>query len=334
MTKRLIIIIALISFAAFEGFYLMNRDEEKIDDKDYIAAFNHSNRIFSLLLPGKVAFAGEEAPLGLYYVREGLDRELTVNTYWQSSTLLLLKKTNRYFHIIRPILKKYGIPDDFKYVVLIESGLANVVSSAQAAGFWQIIPATGKRYGLEITDEVDERYHLEKATETACKILKNSYGMFGNWTLAAAAYNAGEGKIERELKKQGVHNYYDLYLGSETSRYIYRVLALKLLYEHPTEFGYYLRKKDLYPPIPTYTVTVDSTIHSLVDFASYYHVNYKIFKEFNPWLIKDQLSNPDRKKYVITLPKQGFEDFDNLLKDVEKAEDIFNDTVSSGKLYN
>ena len=194
------------------------------------------------------------------------------------------------------------------------------------------MPQTGKRYGLEITDQVDERYHLEKSTEAACKILKDAFNQFGSWTLAAAAYNAGENRIAREIENQKVQTYYDLYLPGETMRYVFRIIALKLLYEHPTDFGYYIRKKDLYPPIPTYTVAVDSTIGNLTNFAQDLHINYKILKDFNPWLRKDKLLNPNKKKYVFNIPKKGFEEFDNLIKDIEQAEQIFNDTISAGNI--
>ena len=332
MSKRFIFIFLLVAFAAFEGFYYTRNLQKSATDVEYQKAFLHSNKIFSLVLPDKAEFAGEEAPLGLYYVREGLDRELMVNTYWHSSTLLMLKKSNRYFHIIIPILKKHNIPEDFKYLALIESGLTNIQSPAGAAGFWQIVPATGKHFGLEITEQVDERYHLEKATEAACKLLRGSYNKYGSWTLAAAAYNVGEGRISRELERQNASSYYDLYLPEETMRYVYRIIALKLLYEHPTEYGYYIRKKDLYPPIPTYTVSVDSGISNLPVFAKTMKINYRLLKEFNPWLRSDKLTNPGKKKYVFTLPRKGFEDFDRMLDEIENAEQIFNDTITTSML--
>ena len=332
MSKRFIFIFLLVAFAAFEGFYYTRNLQKSATDVEYQKAFLHSNKIFSLVLPDKAEFAGEEAPLGLYYVREGLDRELMVNTYWHSSTLLMLKKSNRYFHIIIPILKKHNIPEDFKYLALIESGLTNIQSQAGAAGFWQIVPGTAKNFGLEITEQVDERYHIEKATEAACKLLRGSYNKFGSWTLAAAAYNVGEGRISRELERQSASSYYDLYLPEETMRYVYRIIALKLLYEHPTEYGYFIRKKDLYPPIPTYTVSVDSSISSLPVFARTMKINYRLLKEFNPWLRSDKLTNTGKKKYMITLPKKGFEDFDRLLDEIENAEQIFNDTITTGML--
>jgi hypothetical protein len=332
MSKRFIFIFLLIAFAAFEGFYYSRNREKTVADLDYQKAFLHSNKIFALVLPDKAEFAGEEAPLGLYYVREGLDRELMVNTYWHSSTLLMLKKSNRYFGIIVPILKKNNIPEDFKYLALIESGLTNIQSQAGAAGFWQFVPETGKHFGLEITDQVDERYHVEKATEAACKLLRGSYNKYGSWTLAAAAYNVGEGRISKELDRQKANNYYDLYLPEETMRYVYRIIALKLLYEHPTEYGYFIRKKDLYPPIPTYTVTIDSSINNLPLFAKTEGINYRLLKEFNPWLRSDKLTNAAKKKYTITLPRKGFEDFDKLLDEIENAEMIFNDTITAGSL--
>jgi membrane-bound lytic murein transglycosylase D len=332
MSKRFIFIFALVAFAAFEGFYYSRNMDKSASDVDYQKAFLHSNKIFSLVLPDKAEFASEEAPLGLYYVREGLDRELMVNTYWHSSTLLMLKKSNRYFHIIIPILKKYNIPEDFKYLALIESGLSNVSSYAGAAGFWQFIPGTAKNFGLEISEQVDERYHVEKATEAACKLLRGSYNKFGSWTLAAAAYNVGEGRIAKELERQNASSYYDLYLPDETMRYVFRIIALKLLYEHPTEYGYFIRKKDLYPPIPTYTITVDSSITNLPVFAKSMKINYRLLKEFNPWLRSDKLTNPGKKKYVITLPKKGFEEFDKLLAEIDNAEQIFNDTITAGSI--
>ncbi len=333
MNKKLIFLIVLAGFLLLQGFYLIVLKQNSSSDSSYTKAYQQSNRIYSLVLPEKLDFAGEAVPLNLYYVREGLDRELLVNTYWQSSTLIMLKKTNRYFQLMTPILKKNNIPDDFKYLALIESGLSNVTSAAGASGFWQFIPGTGKKYGLEITSEVDERYNLEKATEAACKLLKHSYTAYGNWTLSAAAYNAGEAGIQSDLDKQKASSYYNLHLNTETSRYVFRILALKLLYEHPTEFGYFIRQKDLYPPIPTYTVTIDTTVKDLVALAKKLEVNYHVFKEFNPWLRTDKLTVAPGKKYVLTIPKKGFEDFSKLMQGIENPELIFNDTTIAGKLF-
>jgi hypothetical protein len=173
---------------------------------------------------------------------------------------------------------------------------------------------------------------VEKATEAACKLLRGSYNKYGSWTLAAAAYNVGEGRISKELERQKANTYYDLYLPEETMRYIYRIIALKLLYEHPTEYGYFIRKKDLYPPIPTYNISIDSSINNLPVFAKTMKINYRLLKEFNPWLRSDKLTNPGKKQYVITLPKKGFEEFDKLLDEIDNAEQIFNDTITAGSL--
>jgi membrane-bound lytic murein transglycosylase D len=332
MDRKTILIIALACFCILEGFLFYSANY-KASDREYLKEYQLSNKVYSLILPTQVDFAGEKAPLNLYYVREGLDRELSVNAYWQSNTLILLKKTKRYFGIMEPILKKYQVPDDFKYLALIESGFANVVSPAGASGFWQFMKETGQRYGLEITDEVDERYELEKATEAACKLLLHSYGIFNNWTLSAAAYNAGESRIQKAISSQDVTSYYDLYLNSETSRYLFRILALKLLYEHPTEFGYYIRNKDLYPRIPTYKVTLDTSVTDLVNLANKLDINYKVLKEFNPWLRKDKLTIKPGKKYTLTIPEKGFDNFDGLIQEIENAEMIFNDTIVTGKLY-
>jgi len=333
MDKKTFLIIALACFCILEGFLYYSSKQNSSSDHNYFREYQLNNKVYSLVLPSQVDFAGEKAPFNLYYVREGLDRELSVNAYWQSNTLILLKKSRRYFGIMEPILKKNNIPDDFKYLALIESGLTNVVSPSGAAGFWQFLPETAKRQGLEITDEVDERYELEKSTEAACKLLLHSYGMFGNWTLCAAAYNAGEARIQTAISSQNVDNYYDLYLNTETTRYLFRILALKLLYEHPTEFGYFIRNKDLYPAIPTYTVTLDTTVPNLVDLAKRLQINYRVLKDFNPWLRKDKLTVTAGKKYTLTVPKKGFEDFAALLQEIGNADNIFNDTLVTGRLF-
>jgi hypothetical protein len=335
MKKKISTIFAFILIGSFGGLFIYSTEHKMImiSDEEYSKALAHSNEVFSVVLPDHVEFAGEEPPLGLYYVREGLDRELTINTYWHSSTIIMIKRAARYFPVIEPILKANGIPNDFKYLALIESGLSNVVSPVGASGIWQIVGETGKRFGLEITDEVDERYQLEKSTAAACRILKDSYKKYNNWSLAAAAYNAGDGKIDKELKKQKVNNFYDLYLSNETSRYLFRILALKILYESPTKFGYNLRNKDLYPRIPTYSLTVDSSITNLVDFALKHKVNYRILKEFNPWLRNDKLTNPAHKSYEITLPKAGYTDYATLQKNYANENAIFNDTIPNSKKH-
>lgn len=253
-------------------------------------------------IPEQLTFAGEAVPVERLDVRESLDRELLVNMYWHSQTFLLLKRANRFFPVIEPILKSKSIPDDFKYLALIESGFANVVSPAGAAGFWQFLKTTGSKYGLVIDEEVDERYNLEKATEAACSYLSNSNKLFKGWTLAAAAYNMGDGGVSGQVKSQKVSNYYDLHLNHETARYVYRILAIKLIFENPESYGFRYDKADLYPPVKTNILSVDSAITDLAQFALNNGINYKILKEYNPWLRKTSLENKKKNVYLIKIP--------------------------------
>ncbi|WP_046744790.1 lytic transglycosylase domain-containing protein [Kordia zhangzhouensis] len=268
------------------------------DENDY--------NVYALEMPNTLDFAGEEVPLYLPDIKERMDRELLVNTYWQSNGLLLFKRANKYFPIIEPILKEHGIPSDFKYLALIESGLQNVVSPAGATGFWQIMKTTGKENGLEINSNVDERYHLEKATHVACKYLLESKERFGNWTAAAAAYNAGNTGILRRMEDQQVDSYYDLLLGQETGRYIFRIIALKEIFKDPKKYGFNFKKEDLYTNIPTYKVEVDTAITNIAEFAKKFNINYKILKIHNPWLRENKLNNKSRKLYEIEIPQKGF----------------------------
>ncbi len=233
---------------------------EKGADKDFDLEFKNKYSIYALNIPTNLSFAGEKVPVENFDVLESLDREFLVNTYWQSQTLLFLKRANRYFPIIEPILEKNGIPDDFKYLAIAESGLTNVVSPAGATGVWQIMKTTGKEYDLEINSEVDERYHIEKATEAACKYLNDSYKRFNNWTLVAASYNMGMGGVSKQLTRQKVDSYYDLLLNAETARYVFRIIAIKSVMKDPDKYGFVIRQKDLYTEVPTYEVIVDSTI--------------------------------------------------------------------------
>lgn len=256
--------------------------------------------------PEKVDFAGEQAPLHITDVRERFDRELLVNTYLHSSTLLILKRANRYFPVIEPILKQYNVPDDFKYLCVIESSLTNAVSSSGARGFWQFMTPAAKESGMEVNEYVDERYHLEKATIAACNYLISAKQKFGNWTLAAAAYNAGMNGINTKINEQQVNDYYDLLLSEETSRYIFRVLALKEIMKNPKDFGFNLSENELYKPIPTKKIAVDSTITDLALFAKTQGINYKILKSHNPWLRDKRLPNPTKKLYSIEIPTSGY----------------------------
>ena len=263
-------------------------------------------KITSIDIPEDLNFANEAVPFDDPEVMERVDREFLVNTYWQSNALLLMKRAHKYFPIIEPILAKNGIPDDFKYLAVAESGLQNLVSPAGATGFWQLMKGTAKDYGLEVNTNVDERYHIEKATEVACKYLKKSKEKFGSWTLAAASYNAGPYGIQKFMGIQQVEDYYSLLLGEETGRYVFRILAIKEILSNPGKYGFDISKDDLYVSVPTFTVEIDEPILNFADFAQQYEINYKILKRHNPWLREPHLNNASRKKYVIEIPNKGY----------------------------
>ncbi|MCZ4318341.1 transglycosylase SLT domain-containing protein [Aequorivita viscosa] len=262
--------------------------------------------VYALPLPEKMDFAGEPVPLDEPDVRERLDRELLVNTYWQSNGLLLFKRANKYFPLIEPLLEKYGLPDDFKYLAVAESGLEYTSSPVGASGIWHFMKGTGLEYGLEINDYVDERYNLEKATMVAAEYLKKSKERFGNWTMAAASYNAGVGGMNKQINRQNQTDYYDLLLNSETSRYVFRILALKEIMEHPQKYGFNFREKDLYTNIPTIKVKVDTPVEDWSEWVKPYGINYKILKIHNPWLRDTYLKNASGKEYIIEIPEKGY----------------------------
>jgi hypothetical protein len=239
-------------------------------------------------------------------VQERLDKEMITNMNYHTNTTLVLKRANKVFPVLEPILAKYGIPDDFKYLAVIESSLVNAVSPAGARGVWQFMPLTAKEKGMEVSDQVDERYHLEKATEAACKYFLSAKEKFGSWTLAAASYNGGIGGIKSKMEEQQVDNYYDLLLTEETSRYVFRILALKEIMKNAANYGFSIPKEALYYPIATKKIVVDSTITNLAQFAKSQGVNYKILKLHNPWLRDKMLLNASGKKYEIEIPTTGY----------------------------
>jgi membrane-bound lytic murein transglycosylase D len=279
-----------------------------IADDYYKEEFAKNYKVYSLNLPTRLDFADEVVPLNQFDVRESLDRELLLNTYWQSQSILLHKRAYRWFQRISPILEKNGIPDDFKYVALIESGFTNAVSPAGASGFWQFLDKTANNYGLIVNENIDERYHVEKATEAACKYFKEAYHKFGNWTLVAASYNMGITGLSKQIETQKVKNYYDLLLNQETARYIFRILAVKEILEAPQKYGFVLRKKDLYPQIPLQKLTIDSSITNIAEYAQKMGLNYKIIKILNPWLRQNVLENKLNKTYVIDIPTKNFDE--------------------------
>lgn len=263
-------------------------------------------QISAIDIPADLNFAGEPVPMDDPEIMERIDREFLVNTYWQSNALLLMKRANKYFPIIEPILAKNGIPDDFKYLAVAESGLLDVPSPVGASGLWHFMKATGREYGLEVNANVDERYHVRKSTQAACEYLNKWKKRFGTWTLTAAAYNAGPAGIQKYMGIQKVDDYYDLLLGQETGRYVFRILAIKEILSHPYNYGFEMDKEDLYEMVPTFTVEVDTVVKSWADFAQLYEINYKILKRHNPWLREPHLNNASRKKYVIEIPNKGY----------------------------
>ncbi len=263
-------------------------------------------KIVPLTIPDTLSFAGESVPLDIFYVREALGRELSVNTYWHSSTLLLIKRAHRWLPMIDAILADQGIPPDFRYMPLVESGLQNVTSPSHAVGFWQLLKPTAKEYGLQVNREVDERYNVEKSTRAACRYLKKSYKKFGNWTLVVASYNAGQKRIFRFMNQQKANSFYDLLVSDETSRYIYRMLALKMIFENPEHYGFYINPSQEYPVIPTHNIVVKGAVKDWADFAHAHGISYKLLKYFNPWLRKTYLKNSHRKTYQIKIPTAPF----------------------------
>lgn len=259
--------------------------------------------VYAVDLPEKVNFAGEETPLNFPDVQERFDRELLVNTYWQSNGFLFIKRMNKYFPIIEPILERNGIPNDFKYLALIESGLQNIISSAGATGFWQFMKPAAKEYGLEVSDEVDERYHLEKSTQAACDYLNAMKQEFGSWTLAAAAYNMGKTGVANQIKRQKQSNYYDLHLNNETSRYVFRILAVKEIFANPHRYGFNYHPKQLYKKEAVKRIQISEGVEDWADFAIQHGTNYKTLRIYNPWIRSMKLTNKHKKTYIIELPK-------------------------------
>lgn len=295
------IIIMSISFIFATKFQAPQESENPISIEKKTS---ETYQIKAIKLSNDLNFSGEPVPLDKPDIKERMDREILVNTYWQSNGLLFFKRAHKYFQIIEPILEKNGIPNDFKYLALIESGLQNVTSPAGAKGFWQITKHTAKENGLEVNSNVDERYHLEKATQAACDYLNSAKEKFGTWTLAAAAYNAGRTGILRKMNTQKVDTYYDLLLSEETERYIPRIVAVKEIFSKPKSYGYIFDKEDLYELTPTRIIEVDTTITDIARFSKDLGINYKILKLHNPWLRENKLNNNSKKLYQIKIPTE------------------------------
>lgn len=294
--------IAVLAVCALSIHAVQDAPTDENLEKKLVNDYN----VYALPLPEKMDFAGEAVPLENPDIRERMDRELLVNVYWQSNGLLLFKRANKYFPQIEPLLKKYGLPDDFKYLAVAESGLEYTSSPAGASGIWHFMKGTGVEYGLEINEYVDERYNLEKATMVAAEYLKSAKNKFGSWTMAAASYNAGVGGMNKQIDRQSQTSYYDLLLNDETSRYVFRILALKEMMTNPQKYGFNFREKDLYTNIPTFKVKVTTPVEDWSEWVKTYGINYKILKLHNPWLRDTYLKNATGKEYLIEIPEKGY----------------------------
>ena len=254
-------------------------------------------------VPESVIFCGKEIDLTRFDRHERMDRELLAFAYMHSTSIQTIKRANRYFPIVEPILKEYGIPDDFKYLMAIESNCSPLARShAGASGLWQFMQTTGREYGLEVNKNVDERYHVEKATRAACKYLKDAYAKYNDWVAVAAAYNAGQARIASQLTQQGVDDMLDLHLVEETSRYVYRIIAAKIMFSDPTKFGFYLKASDLYIPIPYKEVEVTTGILNLASWAKEQGTTYALLRNLNPWLRDTSLQNVSKRTYILRIP--------------------------------
>jgi membrane-bound lytic murein transglycosylase D len=302
------IIIFLFTAQGFNEFTSSQDNERAGSDTDLYS-------IQSFKLPDTVTFAGERMPLENFDTRESLEREMLISAYRHSSTILIIKRANRYLPVIEKILEKNNIPDDFKYLAAAESEYSNMISPAGATGFWQIMPATGKEEGMEINTVVDERYSVERSTQFACEYFQKSYEKYGSWTLAAASYNGGRTGIDDQIAIQNQNNYYDLLLNEETARYIFRAVAYKLVITDPVKYGFNLDNEDLYPQLKYSEVEVDSAVTSFSAFAEKFGTNYKLLKFLNPWLRKPYLTPKSGKTYMIKIPAEG-------MRYIEKSETV------------
>jgi membrane-bound lytic murein transglycosylase D len=327
MKTNRFLLVALIVLCAglLFMFYEHKPDDNGKGDDVYYETAMKQYRVFNLKIPDNLTFAGEPVPVDRYYVREKLERELFAITFWHSRTILILKRSPRYFPVFRPVFEKHGIHSDFMFLAMAESELSFPVSPAGAAGMWQFLKTTAQQYGLEVSNDVDERYHVEKSTHAACKYLKDAFRQFQSWTMAAAAYNMGAARIPAAMKEQGVDSYYDLVLPEETMRYMYRILAFKIIWENPSQYGFFLRNTDLYYPVPVQYLEVDTSISDLSAFALRHQTNFLVLKDLNPWLRSKSLRNVSRKKYEIAIPTTT--DYSTIMNDVKHPGRLMNDTL-------
>jgi membrane-bound lytic murein transglycosylase D len=307
-------------FIIFTGGYVVLRVYILPPSRNEVTYINNNFSFLGLNIPQNLDFCGEKIPVNNYEIKKNLDKEFFSNSYWKTNSGVLFAKAQKWFPYIEPILKREGVPDDFKYVAIIESHLSNIVSPAGAAGFWQLVPVVALNYGLEVNEYVDERYHVEKATVAACKLFKAAHAAFDNWTLAAAAYNRGIGGIQAAIKKQNAGSYYQLMLNKETGSFVYRILAYKTLFSSPTHFGIKKKKWQYLSPVPYKTYLVDSTVSDLASVARHIGCSKATVKFFNPWILQDALPNPEKRTYVIRIPKNLKEDYSSYIKDLKGVD--------------
>ncbi|CAN5215824.1 lytic transglycosylase domain-containing protein [soil metagenome] len=299
LTIPLFFIFIIISFLLYSSLH------RPTSDKDYKDLFYSDYKLNGVTIPKNLNYCWEKVPVDNPKIKKALENEFYRNAFDQPSTLILHKKAARWFPLIESILKKNGVPDDFKYVAILESGLTNSTSQSGSGGFWGLMPSVARDYGLQVDEQVDERFNIEKSTEVACQIVKDGYKFFGNWTLATAAYDVGNGALSKQMEIQNTKNYYEMDLNNETAMYIYRLLAFKEIISRPEAYGYNIPKRSLFSPIPTFAVKIDSSITDLSGFAYLNGSNYIVLKTMNPWLLKSDLKNPEHKKYTILFPKKG-----------------------------
>lgn len=286
------------------GLALLFVSSFKGDDDKSSRPAHPPQTVRSINLDKDFSFCGEKFPMDNWDVRQRLDAELLRNVYFHSQTILAIKRANALFPVIEPILKEEGVPNDLKYLAVAESALSNAVSPAGARGVWQFMKSAADGYGLEVNSEVDERYHLEKATRAACKYLKREKERLGSWVLAAAAYNGGPGRIAEEMEKQRAKTFFDLNLAAdETMRYPFRIVAIKEVMSNPAQYEYVIEDDHLYPPLETRIVEVSGAVANWGDFARQNGTNYRMLKLYNPWLVDSKLTNKTGKTYKIRLPK-------------------------------
>ena len=299
--KKILFVVVLMMATAVSSQAQLKREYSKSTEASPVFGVTASPDI-----PMSVTFAGEKVSFDRLDMAERLDRELTGIIYGQTTTELCFKRANRYFPALAKILKEQGVPLDFLYLAVTESSMDyNAYSSAKAAGTWQLLAGTARDYGLEVTDEVDERFDPEKSTVAACKYLKAAYKKYGNWPTVAASYNAGMQRITNELSKQQVSSSFDLYLVQETSRYVFRIIAYKLLMESPKRYGYRFSRKNLWQPVDYTTVEVTGSVASWIDWAKGKGITYAQLREANPWIRSTKLTNSGGKTYKVRVPKQS-----------------------------